>query len=516
MEGTLDNRLVLTRPTSRPVAPRNDGVLQIDHTPAPVVPAEVASIAPAAPAAPIAPTASVAPIESVVAPAPVIPTPVAPQFSQLTPIYQPTPTNTPADIAGPRVKGLDFVKVPTPAKPLVTAPAQTTAPRPVSAAASLQNALPEAMVIPADLPMPPTMPSMFGPQKIEYLEKNLDTVDLDQMEGVVNDAPMASVAPTVPVAAAAPQPFAPVAPTQTSSAIEPAVIAPASVAPQTDFVQQYFQQGPAEAAPVKRSLASFIPVPKMKFSFKNLDRKVVRRAGVLSLLTGIIAIGGYVVADSFFVNQQAKEVLAQDTSNSVPAESPALTESAPAAAETTTTTTPAQDTSAAQVAQASQQVPATANSGVSYAVPADQPRYLTIKKLGIHAPVVSLGLTTGGAVDTPKNIWNAGWYNGSAKPGNDGATLIDGHSSASHGALFGNLDKLAAGDQIQVERGDGTVLTYKIAYTTIVNRNSVDMGSMMKPYGGAAKGLNIITCTGKWIDAEKTLENRVLVYAQQI
>jgi LPXTG-site transpeptidase (sortase) family protein len=225
-------------------------------------------------------------------------------------------------------------------------------------------------------------------------------------------------------------------------------------------------------------------------------------------LVGVIAFGGYVVADSFFVNQQAKEVLALEAK---PAAAPVIKEDNAAATETPV----AEDTSAQQLAQASQQVSGPSTNG-GYSIAADQPKQLKIPKLGINAAVVSLGLTSGGAVDTPKNIWNAGWYNGSAKPGTDGAVFIDGHSSASRGALFGNLDKLVVGDQIQLERGDGSLITYRVAYTATVDRNAVDMASMMKPYGGAARGLNIITCVGKWIDSEKTLENRALVYAQQI
>src|SRR3546814_5273495 len=47
----------------------------------------------------------------------------------------------------------------------------------------------------------------------------------------------------------------------------------------------------------------------------------------------------------------------------------------------------------------------------------DLARTIRIPKLGIDASVVSVGLTPDGAVDTPRNIWEAAWYNGSAKPG---------------------------------------------------------------------------------------------------
>jgi len=49
----------------------------------------------------------------------------------------------------------------------------------------------------------------------------------------------------------------------------------------------------------------------------------------------------------------------------------------------------------------------------------------------------------------------------------------------------------------------------------VVNRNDVDMASMLKPYDPHKNGLNIMSCQGAWIASEGTLENRVLVYAVQ-
>ena len=455
MEGTLNGaRLTLTRPTSRSVAPRATNTPDVQQTAVvPVTTPKVVSV-------PVLNAVSIA-----------APVTASPRFSQLTPVYQPTPTNTPADIAQPRVKGIEFV-TPAASKPAV-----------VAAAAPLASPVAFAEV---------AMPDVNA-QRFAYVENNLESMDLDQTEGAVAGA-------AVP----------------TSNILEPVVAAEIALQPMADsaapdFIHQYFQQNTAEDTSKIGKLKDFRKTVKAKIGAKMPPAKHVRRFGIASVLVGIIAIGGYVVADSFFINQQAKEVLALEAK---PVLTPVLQEdNAPVAA--TAETPIVEDTSAQQLAQASQQV-STPRANGGYAVAPDQPKTLKIQKLGISAAVVSLGLTNTGAVDTPKSIWDAGWYNGSAKPGTDGAVFIDGHSSASRGALFGNLDKLANGDQIQIVRGDGVVLTYRVAHTTIVDRNAVDMVSMMKPYGGAARGLNIITCVGKWIDSEKTLENRTLVYAQQI
>jgi len=42
------------------------------------------------------------------------------------------------------------------------------------------------------------------------------------------------------------------------------------------------------------------------------------------------------------------------------------------------------------------------------------------------------------------------------------------------------------------------------------------MRAMLSPYGGASKGLNLITCEGDWINSERTLTKRVLVWTEQV
>jgi LPXTG-site transpeptidase (sortase) family protein len=365
-----------------------------------------------------------------------------------------------ADISRPRVKGIEFIK--TSIKPEVLKPVQQTIEMPLSRDIASLVESKEPMVS----------------HTLEFYDQNVDSLDFDLLEeGDYYDKADVGIGLGVEAELVGYQPI--------------------------NFVEQYFERS-TKKPKVVRHHKKLLPIVKQ--NMQKVNRKHVYRAGALTALVGVIAFGGYLVTDSFIVNQEAKAVISQDTSA---ATTPVLTETTGNAA------TPAQsDTS--QTTQNTSPTSSAAGTAASSSIAPDQPKTIKIQKLGINASVVSVGLTSSGAVDTPKNIWNAAWYTGSAKPGNSGAVLMDGHSSATRGALFGNLDRLAAGDQIQIVRGDGTVLTYSVAYTTIVNRNNVDMGSMLKVYNGADKGLNIITCTGKWIDSEKTLENRVLIYAKQI
>lgn len=153
----------------------------------------------------------------------------------------------------------------------------------------------------------------------------------------------------------------------------------------------------------------------------------------------------------------------------------------------------------------------------NYRVPADQPRYVYIPKIGVRAMVKPTWLTTAGAIGTPTNIYNTAWYVHSAKPGQAGAMLIDGHVGfwTKHGVFF-NLKELHAGDAIKVERGDGKTLSYKVVKTKFYPYDKVDMPAVLAPVTAGKPGLNLITCTGDVTKGTNQYDQRVVVFAEQL
>jgi LPXTG-site transpeptidase (sortase) family protein len=169
-----------------------------------------------------------------------------------------------------------------------------------------------------------------------------------------------------------------------------------------------------------------------------------------------------------------------------------------------------------QLQEGSDRNPLPTNALTSYKVAADSPRALYITKLGVAARILPMSVNKDNSIQAPINIFDAGWYTGSVKPGEKGAALVDGHSTADGRALFGKLDKLVSGDQIQLEKGDGTRLTYRVVQTETVDKDAVDMKKLLLPYAGAQRALNLITCSGAWNSAENTLAQRTIVYTEQI
>ncbi len=165
-------------------------------------------------------------------------------------------------------------------------------------------------------------------------------------------------------------------------------------------------------------------------------------------------------------------------------------------------------------------VPSTAKPSAkdvsSYAVAPNMPRYIDITKLGVHARVLPMSVTSRNQLRAPGNVYDAGWYNGSALPGQAGAMLVDGHVSSweTNGVFYG-LKKLTKGDTITITRGDGKAFTYTVVKNEKYDAAKVDMASLMVSADTAKPGLNIITCAGDVVKGTNEFADRQVVYAVQ-
>ncbi len=152
-----------------------------------------------------------------------------------------------------------------------------------------------------------------------------------------------------------------------------------------------------------------------------------------------------------------------------------------------------------------------------YKVAADVPRTLSIDKLKVKSRVLPMATNPDGSIQTPKNIFDLGWYTSSTKPGEIGATFIDGHASGpTREGIFAYLDTLKIGDKMTLEKGDGSTITYQVVHTEVVPLNEVNMKKVLLPQGNVLKGLNLMTCTGTWVKDKATYDKRVIIYTEQV
>jgi sortase (surface protein transpeptidase) len=224
----------------------------------------------------------------------------------------------------------------------------------------------------------------------------------------------------------------------------------------------------------------------------------LKRFSKRSVLTGativlILAVTGFVSFDTWQTNNLAKQAFVKDT---------------------TATDSTSSSSTDRQSNEGKDESPLPANVLANYRVASNLPRALYINKLDVAARVLPMGVNNDGSMQAPLGIYDAGWYSGSVQPGETGAMVLNGHSSGpTRQALLGNLDTLKLGDEIFIEKGDKSRLKYVVKHTETLPLEAVDMNKVMLPYGTAKSGLNIYTCTGKWLPAEQTFDHRVIVYA---
>lgn len=147
-----------------------------------------------------------------------------------------------------------------------------------------------------------------------------------------------------------------------------------------------------------------------------------------------------------------------------------------------------------------------------YIVAPDEPRYLSIEKLGVSkSRILPMGVNVNGELDTPNNIFDVGWYVGSNKPGQGGTMIIDGHNGGPHvHGVFKDTPKLTEGDTITIERGDGEVFKYKVVENVVVDLNDADkyMAVAAKSPEHGKESVTLITCTGEWSQSQSTYLSR--------
>ncbi len=154
----------------------------------------------------------------------------------------------------------------------------------------------------------------------------------------------------------------------------------------------------------------------------------------------------------------------------------------------------------------------------TYTVPPDNPKYLSIPAISINnVRVLRLGLLSNGSIAVPDNIYDTGWYDGSVKPGQNGAMFIYGHvSSWTADGVFYDLKKLVPGNQVTITSGDNATYTYQVVSTTIYPYNNVNMSQVLAPVNPNIPGLNLMTCTGQVIKGTSEFNERLVVFTSLV
>lgn len=142
------------------------------------------------------------------------------------------------------------------------------------------------------------------------------------------------------------------------------------------------------------------------------------------------------------------------------------------------------------------------------------PKTISVPKLGIQAPVESVGLDSAGRMDVPKKWANVAWYNLGYKVGRSGGgAVMSGHLDTSSGApaVFYNIEKLNPGDEIIVTDTMGAKYKYRVVEKQVYQWDTLPL---QRIFGSAGvDGLNLITCDGAWDRNTRNYSQRMVIYS---
>ena len=144
------------------------------------------------------------------------------------------------------------------------------------------------------------------------------------------------------------------------------------------------------------------------------------------------------------------------------------------------------------------------------------PTRLTISKLNIDAGFQYTGLKSDGAMEVPNNIFDVGWFTGSARPGEKGVAVITGHVAQIRGGVvtkqgvFYNLNELRAGDKISVLNDKGASMTFVVREIRTYDPQA-DATDVFTSKDNLAH-LNLITCEGAWNPTKASYNQRLVIF----
>jgi sortase (surface protein transpeptidase) len=148
-------------------------------------------------------------------------------------------------------------------------------------------------------------------------------------------------------------------------------------------------------------------------------------------------------------------------------------------------------------------------------MPRAEPVGLRVPAIGLHTDrLLGLGLTAERRLEAP-GPWEAvGWYADGAAPGQEGTAILAGHVDSDAGpAVFHGLHALRPGDEVAVDRADGTAALFTVYAVESYRKDAFPSAAVYGAEHGRAE-LRLITCAGRFDTATRHYDDNLVVYAR--
>lgn len=141
------------------------------------------------------------------------------------------------------------------------------------------------------------------------------------------------------------------------------------------------------------------------------------------------------------------------------------------------------------------------------------PSTLSIPAIDVEADVEHVGVDEQGRMGVPDGMENVAWFEPGTKPGAAGNSVIAGHvDDTVNPAVFYDLHKLEAGDEVHVQDKDGKTKTFEVIGKEVYNRTNSPVKDI---FGYSHRStLNLITCEGDFNESINGREDRLVVYTE--
>jgi LPXTG-site transpeptidase (sortase) family protein len=139
------------------------------------------------------------------------------------------------------------------------------------------------------------------------------------------------------------------------------------------------------------------------------------------------------------------------------------------------------------------------------------PVAVEIPSIQVTAEVVASGIDVeSGQMEIPATAAQVGWYRFGPRPGEAGSAVLAGHvdmAGQGPGAFF-DLDRLVAGDEVEIHLSDGTMQRFQVVETVRVPKDELDVAAIFSRHGGPR--LTLVTCGGAFNHTERSYDDNVV------
>jgi hypothetical protein len=140
------------------------------------------------------------------------------------------------------------------------------------------------------------------------------------------------------------------------------------------------------------------------------------------------------------------------------------------------------------------------------------PTRIRIPRVGIDSSLEHLGKAADGSIALPSKAALAGWYAGGPRPGQPGPAVIIGHVDWDHGpAVFFRLTELRPGDEVDVDRADGSTARFTVTSRRQVPKDRFPTDLVYAP--SLDPSLRLVTCGGSFNRSVHSYRDNVIVFA---